>query len=1486
MKRLMLFVCLLWGIMNSIVAQEQSSTSTYTLSRATFNTATQIQDETKRAHLWYFSTEGKTLSLFNGIGGITAGNPVYNDERMAFFEDVQFQLTGIPEDETITSISFEGNGVDGTTYLKELNGITVNESGEEAKSLDGSGIAQTISQDFGTSPIGRSITFTFSGKKAQISQIIIKTRKLEVATEKNHTWDFSLGFSSEGDNFVFGETNLNGYSYDGTKYDSGKNSTSLGFRAITLAASCDSETNTDDAAELASTKGIQVNGRSQLYSNAIGILGDNSMKFHVERGQQIVLNLRTHTTQHTKVDGNSVTYSLSTDNSSEDESQTSSNAIVNEWGYPVKGSELTSQTTDIKLVALETGDFTLTNVSNVFLYVQKIELSNFTPNVIWSDKDPLVNTGKGKVDFTKDMKNLFPANKDVKFAIIECGDGTVNWESFNTQTGEIKGLSGKGGMVIAAYFPICDYFTSAQNTYVLNVTDENISFSEKNPKKNWSKQGYVTYTQKLTGDGLSPYAVPVYKVISKPDNWKAEISQDTGSPDYVLSVRGSGSGTVTVKGTYGDESDTYELNISGLTFGNNSPSIAYGTTEYEQGVIEAQDASSSSDVSYSLGTAVGVTAQIDATTGKLTNISGSGAIQVIAKSNNSDLEAEYVLTVGCDPSKKRVWDFFSNPLTLTPKGRLGDNPQAIGDATTTTAETAVYDKDNWKYKYKSYRYEDGQLTYYKEPIFAYTNPVDGDNALIIQETAGLQFTCDAEKFGVQNNESDSHYRNVKFSAGSTLTIPQLKKGQYVMIYWDPYAGGEGRSGATFTATNVCDLEGRDINKKFCVTGVASDWNQPADGVGAEPWGATSFQVKEDGDVSFTIADNGWNDIIKIVVDNTYDTPFRIATNNYVAGEGFLGKKICSANHNNMLLAGEGFRVSGYPQETHSMSAATPDFEIRQGANLVKREDITEYSKRGVPYNLIKLTAKAGEYGNVLVTQTVYGEVLNENGDIDNTTRYAFEKQEAWLVVGDLTQQTYPYTWDFTKYNCNWKSESDGNLKATQIVRSSCYSTGDWGNGNGTGDGLGVQSVSGYWSGNSAHWKDGLYSNVTVSAPAIDKPLFANGAELSYKGNVLKETAGLGFILSDDNLTGGTISETDNTNFQKANSNINFGVDTWGTTCLTLSGEDAIKIPNVNAGMYIFLHCNQAEGSTLSVTSSAGDDAIQQGWENNNELINQFSPKGGVWVFKVKQAGDVIVKGLSQIYHIAVTDQVKTFSKVGKATESREHLIDYSQSGVYTNNSLTAYHAQSTAQYDKQNNIISLEKIDVMKPETAGLLLYNDYKATIDGNEVTEHESNFDVPLFAPAVNIEASAFGKNENQAQASSPLKAHVAASSMAPSDANFSRFIFTNVVYDRNDASETKKEKNLGFYIVRKQGNMKANQAYLELPTSLFTSTSAAKQYVRLAFEDFSDTPTGIVSIPSDSHPHTEPGVYYTLNGVRLMGNPQQKGIYILNGKKVVIQ
>ena len=278
--------------MNSIVAQEQSNTSTYTLSRATFNAAKQDEDG-KKYHLWHFQTGNCTLSLMNGVGGDSAGNPANNDDRIAFFKGVQFQLIGIPENESITSVTFEGNGVDNTCYLTEMDGISYGTS-DGAKSLAASSNAQSIAFDFESNPIGRNFTFTFSEATAQISQIVITTKKLETLTANNHTWDFNEWLQAGKNGFTFGKTALKGYTIHENNgapyYDSERGSENNDFRAITMDGS---------DTELTSTQGIQVNGRSKLYNNAISILSGNCIKFHVEKGQQIVFNIHSYSTQHT-----------------------------------------------------------------------------------------------------------------------------------------------------------------------------------------------------------------------------------------------------------------------------------------------------------------------------------------------------------------------------------------------------------------------------------------------------------------------------------------------------------------------------------------------------------------------------------------------------------------------------------------------------------------------------------------------------------------------------------------------------------------------------------------------------------------------------------------------------------------------------------------------------------------------------------------------------------------------------------------------------------------------------------------------------------------------------------------------------------------------------------------------------------------------------------------------------------------------------------
>lgn len=100
-----------------------------------------------------------------------------------------------------------------------------------------------------------------------------------------------------------------------------------------------------------------------------------------------------------------------------------------------------------------------------------------------------------------------------------------------------------------------------------------------------------------------------------------------------------------------------------------------------------------------------------------------------------------------------------------------------------------------------------------------------------------------------------------------------------------------------------------------------------------------------------------------------------------------------------------------------------------------------------------------------------------------------------------------------------------------------------------------------------------------------------------------------------------------------------------------------------------------------------------------------------------------------------------------------------------------------------------------------------------------------------------------------------------------------------DKTNLVLAKTSKGRGFHPLSSDGNMGTNKAYLQLPTSEFSGIAEAS--LRFVFED--DEATGIEEVAT---PIVADGVWYTINGVKLAGEPTEKGIYIFNGKKVAIQ
>ncbi len=89
---------------------------------------------------------------------------------------------------------------------------------------------------------------------------------------------------------------------------------------------------------------------------------------------------------------------------------------------------------------------------------------------------------------------------------------------------------------------------------------------------------------------------------------------------------------------------------------------------------------------------------------------------------------------------------------------------------------------------------------------------------------------------------------------------------------------------------------------------------------------------------------------------------------------------------------------------------------------------------------------------------------------------------------------------------------------------------------------------------------------------------------------------------------------------------------------------------------------------------------------------------------------------------------------------------------------------------------------------------------------------------------------------------------------------------------------EKGLGFYAVNSGTTLAAGKAYLSLPTAVLPNNA---QSIGLRFDDDA---TGIDT--ESFEPEWNNQEWFDMSGRRLEGEPSEKGLYILNGKKVIVK
>lgn len=321
-----------------------------------------------------------------------------------------------------------------------------------------------------------------------------------------------------------------------------------------------------------------------------------------------------------------------------------------------------------------------------------------------------------------------------------------------------------------------------------------------------------------------------------------------------------------------------------------------------------------------------------------------------------------------------------------------------------------------------------------------------------------------------------------------------------------------------------------------------------------------------------------------------------------------------------------------------------------------------------------------------------------------------------------------------------------------------------------------------------------------------------------------------------------------------------GLETKGNTYLYLNGgTHYITIQSVPANAMVYIEHN---GSTeMFNLNTLGVDSIKTITNSNNNRVSVY------------RLGDM-AKDLTfcvqncKLYRIAVVKDNKTIGSaendyIKYATYSQSYPVDYNLNASLNGTAVTAYSVSA----DYQSNATFVNFTELPNNQSApgeGVILKT------SGNLGESH------PIFTTDVNTTPEKPASNALVGTGDEATEFEKAKKD------GYQNYILTTKYFhldkDENQTGEVIDGNQQCFYKWVK-GNVKRNVAYLQLKNP--SNANAAKTVIYLDW--FGDT-TGIHGMTAPSQV-TSGKTYYTLDG-RKVTSPTQKGIYIINGKKIIIK
>ena len=822
-------------------------------------------------------------------------------------------------------------------------------------------------------------------------------------------------------------------------------------------------------------------------------------------------------------------------------------------------------------------------------------------------------------------------------------------------------------------------------------------------------------------------------------------------------------------------------------------------------------------------------------------------------------------------------------------------------------------RSDWMF---NYRLQKNLVNY--DPRFLNKYDMEGDNADMIWDTEGIVIkahsntSCIFNEFGngdIHSSQKDPD-RYVGILSGGSFLIPHLNKDDRVIIYMgsgtdpDEYDIEDMK----FHITNARDAEYKLISEDDVYLAGGSQWKGKEGDNNYR--GCYHFFAQNDGDMEFTL--EGSNSICKLYKIQIYRGD-RINTNEVVGetdNDKFLlwsraadpndntGKEIGPTYNWTLNYFGKDQKLADGTNGVNNGIVNYNAYFAKSGANINNNgfTTSTETDPTKATYNTFTYTHDYGQIG----TFRMRGK------DMEKNMKYVADYGEHNVTVAYQETMPYPYTWDFmdmTGYGNNVQSfvyeDGIGSLMTTKP---------DWYvNDNPTLWDNSYEKTSTDLSLWEVDSQDGTYylrlnsqsgqtnSNLKAKDNIFETAKDIDGNQVWANGAVVPETQGLWFYTLNNNRN-----------------NYTWGVTNDGLAFNGLSTTiQKVVVPNVPAGAAVYVRMQTDR-------DAYGHEFMFKGGNTNYKVYGPELVEGTTdeYILAIKNEGAKRHLTLSlagyQLKKLAVSTDPKSVNIKGYASESRDHAIDAALLPYFTGKKMKSYLVSDP---DYKEHTLTLTDVSTSTnsyviPENTGYVIYNpdnandtgEFNPFWDGEEETITDKGFH--LFVPDMHDQTGKCAVVDTNNEFMVPVLEERTGTNKLMSfsgDGKKTNYVLSYKWYDLKPDGSTTGQQHIGdemFYRVSKEGiNLRANSAYLVLDTkSLGLNTSqgsvqGATQSAKFTFvfSDWSDVPVVPTTIENHGTMETfENGdvEWHNLSGQKLNGKPSVPGLYIVNGKKVLVK